>query len=180
MVVPIPGPLPSAERSEEIVRLPASVIPVLKGQAKSKSGNGLVVARWLILKDIQKHTGTTATAISVPRAGADEGRAGTGKANASATKMTEDAAESTAEATPTAVADGDADEDLVLLVKGPTNCVEVAAEALRKLGRKETVRDALTFVKTTSPHRRLTQQRRQEQQQQQQQQEMKLITGVVD
>lgn len=59
---------------------------------------------------------------------------------------------------------------LVLLVRGPANCVEVAAEALRKLGRMETVRDALSFVKTTSPHRRLTQERRLEQQQQQQQQ----------
>ena len=49
---------------------------------------------------------------------------------------------------------------VVLLIKGPANCVEVAAEALRLLGRGEAVRDAMQFVKKTSPHRRLTQQRR--------------------
>jgi len=55
----------------------------------------------------------------------------------------------------------------VLSIKGPTNCVEVASEALRRLGQKQTVKDTLTFVKKTSPHRRLTHQRRQQQQQQQ-------------
>lgn len=55
----------------------------------------------------------------------------------------------------------------MLLIRGPANCVEVAAEALRKLGRMETVRETLSFVKTTSPHRRLTRERRLEQQQKQ-------------
>ena len=48
----------------------------------------------------------------------------------------------------------------MLSIKGPANCVEVAAEALRRLGRGDAVRDALNLVKKTSPHRRLTHQRR--------------------
>lgn len=59
----------------------------------------------------------------------------------------------------------------MISIEGPTNCVVVAAEALRKLGRGEPVRDALAFVKKTSPHRRLTQQRRRQQEQQQQQEQ---------
>lgn len=53
---------------------------------------------------------------------------------------------------------------LEISIKGPTNCVEVAVEALRRLGRGDTVRDALNLVKKTSPHRRLNHQRRQQEQ----------------
>lgn len=44
--------------------------------------------------------------------------------------------------------------------------MDVAVEALRRLGRGDTVRDALNLVKKTSPHRRLNHQRRQQEQEQ--------------
>lgn len=57
-------------------------------------------------------------------------------------------------------------------IKGPANCVDVAVEALRRLGRGDTVRDALNLVKKTSPHRRLNHQRRQQEQDLKEKQDM--------
>ncbi|CAM9223218.1 unnamed protein product, partial [Scytosiphon promiscuus] len=168
MVVPMPGPLPSSERSEETVRLPAGVVTALRGQGKPRSGGG-AVGKWPILKDIQKHTGTTAVVVSDPRGATDGGSTGTvpaGAASGSAAAgeaREEGRREGTAPATASTTADDEGGHDdaseeapaLVVTIRGPSNCVEVAAEALRKLGRGEAVRDALSFVKKTSPHRRL-------------------------
>ena len=58
MVVPIPGPLPSAEQAEETLRLPTTVISVLQGHhGKNRAPPPATLkdaVKWSILKDIQK------------------------------------------------------------------------------------------------------------------------------
>lgn len=59
MIEPIPGPLPSAEQSEETLRLPIKVVSVLQGHHHGKYravhvGSFKDAAKWSILKDIHK------------------------------------------------------------------------------------------------------------------------------
>lgn len=59
MIEPIPGPLPSAEQSEETLRLPTRVVSVLQGHHHGKYravhvGSFKDAAKWSILKDILK------------------------------------------------------------------------------------------------------------------------------
>lgn len=54
VVVPLPGPLPSAESSEETVRVPAKSASVIQGHGAKHSGSGKDGFKRSILKDIQK------------------------------------------------------------------------------------------------------------------------------